>query len=545
MAPLEISSTRFRVDGMLCLAAACLSWLAPAAAAQSCDSILSAGAGASPLVMVGSIADERARNGVLLGRCRPSLIRSALSQSPTHRSGAWIPRLLPPLVATTWNSTIPVTMNDGAMWAGRGLNTSLTAGLRLDKRFATIVFAPEITASANRGFPIIASTNPARSTFASPWHDPPTSADLPLRFGAKPFALFSFGQTAIEAHTSRVGVGFTSENQWWGPGVRNAIVMSNNAAGVPRFYARTVRPLRTRLGEVEARWELGLLTKSKFFDRSSGSGYRSLSTGAVTLRVAADSGLTLGVARAVYAPMKEMTLLPQHVADVIWRWNQPQNVSTVPSHPTSQIASIFFQWVFPEAGFEAYGEWAKLAPPRSLRDLIVDPQSTRGFTLGFQWLHEIGTARHVRFQGEATRLEQNPAILGLQIPTYYTSHIAPQGYTHRGQVLGAGIGPGGSSQFVGLDLVRPRWTGGVQLGRIRWEDEAYYRQITGIYSYRHHDVSLFAGLRGSARTPRGDVSGELIVTRRNNYLFQSAEVILFDSAFDMRNLTLKFQFDTW
>jgi hypothetical protein len=534
--------SQFRVNGMRFAVLASLALTAGSAAAQSCDSILSGGVGTPSLITVGSMADERGRDASVLGRCRPSLIRSPLSLSPNRPSDGWVPRIVSPTLAATWNSTIPVTMNDGAMWAGRGLNTSLTAGIRLDKHFATIVLAPEITASENHGFPIITSSNPNRSPFASPWHELPTSADLPIRFGTDPFALFSYGQTAVEVHSSSIGGGFTTENEWWGPGIRNAIVMSNNAAGVPRLYARTMRPFATFLGDVDAHWELGLLTKSKFFDYGPGSGFRSLSAGAITLRTAFDSGLTIGAARAVYAPINEIGLLPSHWMDVLWRWNQNQSVSYTPGHPTDQITSLFFQWDFPEAGFETYGEWATLIPLRSLRDLIIDPQSHQGFTVGFQWLDQLSTARTVRIQAEATTLEQTPPTPGAQVPTFYTSHISPQGYTQRGQVIGAAIGPGSSSQFIGVDLLRARWTGGIELGRIRWEDEAYYRQITGLFSYRHHDVSIFAGLRGSARTPYGDVSGEFVLTQRNNFLFQSADLIDFNSAFDMRNTMLKCTF---
>jgi hypothetical protein len=516
------------------LAAAAFSCTPAALLAQSCDSAKQAA-----LILIGSAADARDRDAASVGRCRASLIRSPLSITPVSRTTVRMLRPIPPTVLLQWNSSLPETMNDGALWAGRGLSTMVAGGFRLDRRRFTAIIAPEIVATQNRGFPIIPSTFGNRSEFASPWHDPPQSADLPLRFGTAPLVNFHLGQSTIEVHTSIVGVGFTAENQWWGPARYNAIVMSNNAPGFPNLFLRSHRPIVTPLGDFEARVQLGVLTKSLFFDNSPGSGYRSNSSAVITLRTALDSGLIIGAARSVYAHIDEVGELPAHAADVLWRWNQHRNLLVKPGHASDQIASLFFQWNFPEQGFETYAEWARLVPIRSLRDLIVDPQSGHGYTVGIQWLNQIQSNRALRFQFEATNLTQNPPLPGQRIRTFYTSNISPQGYTHRGQVLGAAIGPGSSSQFLGVDDIRGTTRLGVVVGRIRWEDEAYYQQITGFYSYRHHDISIFAGLRAVRRALESDMSGELLFTRRNNYLFQTSDLFDYSSAFDMPNVTFK------
>src|SRR5262249_17261186 len=157
--------------------------------------------------------------------------------------------------------TIPVSLNDGALWAGRGLNLALTAGGRVELPHLSVVLAPSILSEQNRVFPILVSGSPARSDFASPWHSGLESADLPLRFGDASIHALDFGQSKIEASFGPVGFGASTENQWWGPGVRNAIVMSNNAAGIPELFIRTSHPIATPIGSVEARWIAGALTK--------------------------------------------------------------------------------------------------------------------------------------------------------------------------------------------------------------------------------------------------------------------------------------------
>ena len=54
-----------------------------------------------------------------------------------------------------------------------------------------------------------------------------------------------------------------------------------------------------------------------------------------------------------------------------------------------------------------------------------------------------------------------------------------------------------------------------------------------------HDVAIFCGVRGGARLPWTDVSGELTVGRRLNYLFQNEGFFGIPiNAADIQNVTL-------
>ncbi|MDB4877442.1 MAG: Capsule assembly protein Wzi [Gemmatimonadetes bacterium] len=506
--------------------------------AQCTDSTSHSGA----ITIVGSAADVRARDAQDLGRCslRGSLIRSSRSLTTPlngNRGVRWA--FVPPSIDETYNSALPFSLNDGAQWAGKGLTSTISAGLRLETSSLSLSFSPEFVYQQNKVFPVLPATAPGRSTFSSPWHGGIESADIPLRFGNQSIVAVYPGESWIEYHRGALAVGASTDEQWWGPGIRNALVMSNNAAGIPEVYLRTQRPLKTRLGDVEFRWILGGLTESLFFDTISTNNIRSLSAAVVTLRVAFDTGLTVGVARSVYAPVASTTKLRFHALDVLDRWDQtPDTIGAAPAHPTDQIMSFFWRWVFPESGFEFYGEWAKLFPP-GLREMLVAPQLHQGFTLGLQWVNPLSVTRAVRLQAEATMLEQTPPSLRATMPSFYVSRFVPQGYTQRGQVIGAAIGPGGSSQFLAGDYLAHRWRAGLELGRIRWEDEAYYRSPNGV-GFVAHDVSLFAGLRGGVTVGGTDVDVEAITQKRLNYLFQSAVGgFAQDRAFDVNNLTFK------
>jgi hypothetical protein len=490
-------------------------------------------------VSIGSAADDSARLGALLGACwgNGTLLRSAPALSSIADSIGFHAAVVDLQLETIWNSEIPLSLNDGSLWAGRGMNATLSGGVVGSYGRLRFMLAPRLNVSQNKPFGILPSGRVDRSAFASPWRSGTRSADLPLRFGSERYATVDPGETFLESSVGPMAFGATSAAAWWGSGTRNALLMSNNAGGIPQVYLRTARPLSTRLGEVEGVWLLGQLTESPFFDREAGNDSRSLSAAAITLRVAADTGLRIGIGRSVYA-VSRLGRLPAHAADVFLRWLQPSPLDST-TGTADQITTLFAKWTIPDAGLAAHFEWARMTIPRSLRDLMVNPQDGQGYTVGLEWAKPLSTITTVRIQSEFTFLDQTPLQTGGEAKTFYTSELVPQGYTLRGQSIGASIGPGGSSQYLGATLFRGRFAFGASLGRIRWEEDSYYRPPSiGRIGYHSHDVSLFASLSAAADWRWGQV--ELIGTRthRMNYLFQTSNPFFFDGDFDVRNNSL-------
>ena len=498
-----------------------------------------------PLATASTFSDDRTRIAEDLGRCSThgALIRSAASLTPRlDRQDAFRWAIVSPSLEGTYNSTIPYSLNDGPQFAARGLTTTVLAGIRADYGPLSVSFAPQFVYEQNRAYFVFPSTTPGHSTFASPWHGNPESADLPLRFGDRPTVALYPGESWIEFRTGPVVIGGSTDGQWWGPGIRNALVMSDNADGVPRAYIRSERPLSTPAGDVEFQFLIGGLSESRFFDTISTNNVRALSAAVATLRVAFDTGLTVGLARSVYARASSAGDVSSHIFDVLSRWNQnADTIGPASSPPSEQILSLFGRWVLPASGVEVYGEWAKLFTP-GLREMLVAPQLHQGFTAGMQWVNALSGDRAFRVQAEATMLEQTPSSPRAAMPSFYVSHAVPQGYTQRGQVIGAAIGPGASSQWIAGDYLKPSWRAGAFIGRTRTEEDILY-SIAGGNSAKH-DVTILSGVRGGWRAPMFDLSGELTVARRLNYLFQddaynAGETVV--SAVDVQNVTLTFR----
>jgi hypothetical protein len=501
---------------------------------------LAQGISLSSLPIPGSESEDRLRLGHLRGERKgdgfllrtPSLLlERALGEGSRGASLTF----LAPEVRTHWSSDLPFAFNQGPLRGGRGWNHLVTAGVRVRLWVLTLVVAPQFVHEENRPhqiFPYPLQANPPRDLYANPFHPPPESMDLPLRFGRDPRTHLDPGQSSLTLAVGPLAVGASTENTWWGPGLRNGLLLSGQAPGVPHVFLRSSRPVWMGLGTLEGRWMLGRLEESEYFDFDPANDFRSLAALAVTFSPAFDPGLTLGVARAVYGPLQGEVPDAERALDVFRSVGRPhqrpwpetgdpwgrEEPLPVPEPAPDQIFALFARWVIPAAGAEAYGEWVRFEEPGGTRDFLQFPQHSQGYTVGMQWVGGGMGQAALRAQGELTNLEPSSTWRHRNVAGSYTSRVVPHGYTHRGEVLGAAIGPASSSQWVALDLLAPGWRLGTFGGRIRRNTAAHYRDLTPLP--RRDDVSLYWGLRGGVDLWGWGVWGEASHGVRLNYLFQ-------------------------
>jgi len=506
----------------------------------------------STLVTPGSFADDSVRLASITSPAPPtySLLRSASTLAPRLAGGPGGVRmaLIRPDLYSISNSTLPYSLNDGWLWAGRGWSSRLRAGLRVQADRVRLVLAPELLRTDNLGFRmppewVVLPRPPGRSPLASPWHTAPESIDLPVRFGGSAFSEWDWAQSTLDVDFGRITAGFSTENEWWGPGIRNAIVLSTNAAGIPRLFIRSTRPLATRAGTFDFRLFAGALRESHYFDTTLANNWRSISAFAMAWTPRTAPTVTLGFTRAVYAPVSSWTRAPTRVLDALIR-NPGRPNNHLPGDTTSvpgpdQVFSLFGRWAFPGAGFEVYAEWARTELPTSLRDLLTAPNHTQGYTLGLQWAEPVGSLGTARVQLETTYLEKSATLRDRPVGTWYTSRAVPQGYTNRGEVIGAAIGPGASSQWLAVDYFASRWQAGIFASRIRWDGDALYTfpstNVAGNPNkWCSHDTSVMVGVRGALRAAFGLLELSYGVDGRRNVFFEQRSVCGRDM--DMRDV---------
>ncbi|MEO5579928.1 MAG: hypothetical protein ABIR58_04665, partial [Gemmatimonadaceae bacterium] len=413
---------------------------------------------------------------------------------------------------------------------GKGANARILGGFTASVGPIRLVAIPEFAYSANNRLSInpidetYAEPLPAnRSRFSSPFNVYPYSIDMPYRFGDQSMSKVSLGQSSLTLSAGPIQIGGGTENEWWGPAIRNPIVMSDNAPGFPHGFLRTGRPIDTFLGQVEGRWIVGGLKESDFFNDDITDDVRSLSALALTWRRNAASGLTVGATRVVIAPVDGYSEVAGGTFDVFTNTGHPNaravGDSAIVSGP-DQILSLFARWALPRFGLESYVEWGRAELPISPRDLFEQPNHTRGYTAGVQWISTLSASSpRVRIQGEVTNVEQSTSYRFRPGGSFYTSRAVLQGFTNEGQLLGAGLGPGSSGQWLAGDYYRGSWQFGVNIGRTRFNNDAFFRQS---YASRcGHDVTVYPGLRGSYANSYFRLAADFASASRYNTFFQN------------------------
>lgn len=478
-----------------------------------------------------------------------------------------------PRVQFTRNSAVPFSMNDGAMWAGKGANYSVSAGIRVEWYRFQMAIDPRFVREQNLALPFYDNLQSGlpyllpsyRSVWSTLWNISPHGMDIPFRFGDSSHAFTDRGESFASLTLGAVRLGASTEEEWWGPGIENALLLSSNAAGVPRLFVRSARPLHTRAGSFEFSTFLGRLSESDYFRTADartnpaafehlGTPGRLLASGALVWKPNWEPNLSLGLARSVFEERIYRGPLFDRWLDLFRDVGQPNDrpaTDTTAQLGRDQLTSIFGRWVFPADGFEVYGEWLRATLPVSLRDFLTDPSHSRGYTVGLQWLGQANRwSGAIRLQAEATNLEQDASFRYRPIGSIYTSRVVPQGYTQRGESLGAAIGPGASSQFIAADYMARSWSLGAFGERIRWNEDAHAQ--TPYPSYKgwcESDVSLLGGLRARWLNALGAISASFSTGTRYNVFFQMFAACPYQPAtdpgrvVDVRNATLNLSFE--
>jgi hypothetical protein len=428
-------------------------------------------------------------------------------EEPEAQRIRWVPIRL----VSAWNSTYPSSDNDGLLWSGRGMSQLLTAGAHVRWGPVSAALAPEVTWSENRAFDLAPNGQAGNLRFGSGYYG--NAIDLPQRFGVGPVATWGPGQSYLRFDRWNVGVGLSSENLWLGPGLRNSIVMSNAGPGFPHAFLGTTRPADVWIGKAEAFLFWGRLERTRFVE---GGGHPLITGLALSYEPRWIPGLYVGLARAFVQPWDGRKL--RDYLAVFQPFEKQSLGSQLPNGDNpddNQLASVFARWAFPQVGLEIYGEWAREDHDWSWWGTIREPDHSQAYLLGLQKVFRAG-ARLVRFHAELAHLQElRPLGNERGVPVYYT-HNADLGYTNRGQLIGAWIGPGADSQTLAVDVFHRGGRIGGYLERVRRNDAYYWAVVEPVKGNFSHDAEVALGVRQALSLRSFEVAWEAAAAYRQN-----------------------------
>src|SRR5206468_1504691 len=124
-----------------------------------------------------------------------------------------------------------------------------SAGVYAKYGMLSVQLQPEFVTAANDFFDPL-NKNHFGVIFAR-YYDIYNNIDLPARFGTSSYTRAYWGQSSIRLNYKSLSFGLSTENLWWGPGIRSSLLMSNNAPGFKHLTLNTTKPIKTPIGSFE------------------------------------------------------------------------------------------------------------------------------------------------------------------------------------------------------------------------------------------------------------------------------------------------------
>ena len=418
------------------------------------------------------------------------------------------------------NSAYPRGYNDGPSWLGRGLTQEVNVGMRLKKGSFSLTFLPNIFYSQNLSFELAPQIKKDVSPFSYQFANKASVSyrmDWVQQYGEKAFWNFHLGQSELRYHDSIFTVGFGTQNFKFGPAIKNPIILSRNAGGFPSVDLGTSQPLPLHfknrdLGIFETKMIFGQLSESKYFDSFPENNMLFFTGMTVGYSPPFLPDLVLGFNKVLYKQNKYFT--PLDLAALFWIFDQGINYDSILVKDSfDQMASFFVDWKFVEADLRIYLEWAKNDFSGDFTRIITEPEHGRAYTIGLEKAFDLPTEKVFYFIMEHSNLVRNQSWLYRANPPYYQHIFVDQGYTHQGQILGAGIGGGSMSQFLGLSFYDQKSLIGIDFQAIRFDDDYFLEMDHGSGQqelYNRHQNEFSLGLKYQKRFQKGSIGAKII-----------------------------------
>lgn len=421
-------------------------------------------------------------------------------------------QVLNPHANFSYSTNYPDGYNDGAVWEGKGLNSSFNFGFTGKKGVLSFTFAPVVYSAQNKDFDIPSS--PTKNEFSYPFEQ---RIDWVERYGDASLTKIHPGQSEIRLTYRKFSLGLSSQNFILGPSLAAPILMSNNAGGIPHFDFGTAGPIKTKIGNIDFKMFWGIMDESDYFDDNPDNDQRYITGATVGFQPKGVPGLSLGLNRVLYREMFDGDFKPIDLFASVWKTIEDPDL---PNDNYDQMASLMVRWKFKDYGFDAYVEFARNDFPGTFTDLFEHPERTRGTTLGLIKTFDLTEESLIRFVFEHTKLNKTKmsVINRAGNPTYYVHGVIDNGYTNLGQIMGAYIGPGSNAHHLKLQYFTPKGRIGINFDRVRFNDDYFISNFSGNSSFEN-DIRYRVGLDYLRFIGNFIVDGNLTYGYRRNWFY--------------------------
>ncbi len=443
---------------------------------------------------------------------------------------------------TEYNHHHPYNRNNGTMIPNRGFQHILSPGIFLKIGPLSIKLKPEHHYSDNKDFDKFWDGH-----YPEIWQKRYklwNKIDMPERFGNNRHNDFFIGQSNIKLSFKQLSVGISKENLWWGPSIRNSIMMSNHAPGFKHISFNSNYPVSTKIGDIEWQLVTGVLEQSNYKPTNSNYIYagtklyfpsrnqlgnrndtRFFQGYIISYSPKFIDNFSIGFIRWVtmYSALLEgkynwLQGKPSYFA-VFQNLFRKNDKFVDYEAQTNQAAGIFFKWIWKDSKAEIYAEFHYNDSKNNFRDLLLDSDHSRAATIGIQKIFDINENEFL-FNWEWTQMEQTAGRLLRNAGSWYEHRYVTPGYTNRGEVLGSSIGPGSNSHYISINRIKNSEKIGIGIEVVDNDNDFYHFAFQTAKDYRRYwkDFNLHINFNKSYN--KFSLSSNLVYIRSLNYQWE-------------------------
>jgi len=380
--------------------------------------------------------------------------------------------LIPLSLQQKYTSDHPFGWSDGVFKNAKGYQSILSSGVNINYKNLLINIAPEYLYTENKNNPAFQNLPKVYKTY--------------------------LGNSFVYLNIKNIIFGVSNQNLWWGPGVFNSLLMSNNAPGFMHFNISTVTPIKTFIGSFEFQLIGGKLT-------------RDLSQGLETLSMNKPDSLNLYFPYIKdYSQFNDryfngisISFNPKffkHFHLGIERAFQNYTRESIPNNFIQNYLPIFSlftrndyedqinrdqyiaingRWLFPKDHAEIYFESGFNDAFQNLRDFSLDLEHATAYIFGFKKLDLLSYRKYITYNLEFTRLSQTPSYLHRQAGNWYKNAQILEGYTNDNQIMGTGGGLGNNIQTLSVGYINNDFKIKLKLQHIAQDPNGIYDSGNG------------------------------------------------------------------
>jgi hypothetical protein len=382
------------------------------------------------------------------------------------------------------NSLLPISFNDGSFFPARGWQERYSIGINLKFRFLEINYQPEKIIAENK--PQEFFRGDVGNYWARYYQLVRNNIDdfRSVGFGKKIDTL-TLGQSYLSLNFGKISAGVTNQNIWWGPGLRNSLIFTNTSAGFKHFFISTNKPIETPLGNIEFSGIVGRIDSTRFEDPDDpymrtmweGGMIKKNNTSriikAFTLNLTPKGLKNLNIG---YALSYQVYQNEKNIYNKLYSFYSKDQ-------PNMSLGILMIRFSMPKNYTEFYAELGQPDKSPLPWNFFGDSLKT-AFVAGIRKFVPLSNKNFIfEFSTEFTQLAlMNPRLIfnaeprrdGPQFNSWYTSPIIRQGYSNDGQLMGANIGPGSTSQMVGIGLKYKKSRIALKVEKISYNYDFYY-----------------------------------------------------------------------